>query len=58
MYAVAEGIERLHNPPERKETHDLETSIRCEAPEGSISGVNAIDAKLHTEKLKDGYRGL
>lgn len=58
LYAVTEGTERLHNPPERKETHDLETSIRYEAPEDSISGVDVIDVKLHIEKLKDGYRGL
>lgn len=44
LYAVTEGIERLHNPLERKETHNLETSIRCEASGGSVSGVNAIDA--------------
>lgn len=58
LYAVTEGIEHLHNPPERKETHNLETSIHCETPGGSVSGVNATDVNLHTGKTKDEYRGL
>lgn len=52
LYAVTEGIEHLHNPPERKETHNLETSIRCETPEGSVSGVNATDVIYIRESQK------